>query len=913
MTLFFAAVVVWLVFDRFALRKKLVELQRVVAQLSVHHAGDALKGDMPDASTETAHSAADVEDDASIGERKMPWGDTPVGDPDSVSASGFADDEIADVVAGQGAAQSKSSSRFVFTAEMLVRFVTWAKVNWFYMIAATSLALSGVFLIQYGVESGLLSPLVRIIAALVLGALLLGYAESLRRRGGDADGDLFAYLPSTLAAGGVVTLFAAIWGAYGLYGFLSPIVALVLLGVVGLLTIGLGWFYGPLLAAIGIAGAMASPFLIGGESDVAFVLYYYFALVTVSGLAIDALKKWAWLSAMALIVGFLAATLLYLTEPSQLHFMLFALICTIAASTIPIRSSVPHHGGAGVLETLFIRRGSERGDQIEFPTRLSWGTLAASSGLTLYAAQAGFDGFWLGMAGFGVLLIVTIFWMRGAVALSDAVILPAAGLLILGAISGPNMFLIGGARSFNPSAIWADDTTLQIYAFVGLTALASLFGAWRSLLTTEKYRASWAIFAASMAPFGALVAEFFWSPSTYLGTPNWGICLIGIAVIMAMLVQRYGSVDGDDKSRLSYALVSAMTMAAFSSMVVLDAAALTLTLAVMVFVSLALDRKFNLPLLAGLAAVGVVFVSARLLVYPGILWAIDADLWQMLFAYAGAILLLVAGVYQLRKEARDRVRGVLESAIWSLAAVFVSIVIFRWIDSLAGRQIHWALGLFSFVWLVSAANQFHRVQLGGSLAPLRRLLTITYGTLGCLLVLAALTISNPLGAREFVVGPPVVNSLLIAYGFPALVFGFSAYWFSNLGKKMLAALIVSAAFLSCVYVGLAIRHIWRGPNIRIPGMVDGELYSYTVVMMIVSSALLVLALLRRSGILRRIALLALGISAAKVFLIDAAGLAGLFRVVSFLALGLALAGLAWLDKRFGGDRTSISDEETQGS
>jgi uncharacterized membrane protein len=40
----------------------------------------------------------------------------------------------------------------------------------------------------------------------------------------------------------------------------------------------------------------------------------------------------------------------------------------------------------------------------------------------------------------------------------------------------------------------------------------------------------------------------------------------------------------------------------------------------------------------------------------------------------------------------------------------------------------------------------------------------------------------------------------------------------------------------------------------------------------------------------------IGLTVAKVFLIDASGLSGLTRVFSFLALGLSLAGLAWLNR-----------------
>jgi uncharacterized membrane protein len=41
----------------------------------------------------------------------------------------------------------------------------------------------------------------------------------------------------------------------------------------------------------------------------------------------------------------------------------------------------------------------------------------------------------------------------------------------------------------------------------------------------------------------------------------------------------------------------------------------------------------------------------------------------------------------------------------------------------------------------------------------------------------------------------------------------------------------------------------------------------------------------------------IALTVAKVFLIDMAGLSGLLRVAAFLGLGLALAALAWLDRR----------------
>src|SRR5690606_16027224 len=81
-----------------------------------------------------------------------------------------------------------------------------------------------------------------------------------------------------------------------------------------------------------------------------------------------------------------------------------------------------------------------------------------------------------------------------------------------------------------------------------------------------------------------------------------------------------------------------------------------------------------------------------------------------------------------------------------------------------------------------------------------------------------------------------------------------------------------------------------------PGVGQGELYSYTVAMMLVAAVLLLRGVILGSRERRWAAMVLIGLTIAKVFLIDAGGLTGLTRVVSFLALGLALAGVAWLNR-----------------
>lgn len=108
--------------------------------------------------------------------------------------------------------------------------------------------------------------------------------------------------------------------------------------------------------------------------------------------------------------------------------------------------------------------------------------------------------------------------------------------------------------------------------------------------------------------------------------------------------------------------------------------------------------------------------------------------------------------------------------------------------------------------------------------------------------------------------------------------------------------VVGAAYAGW-YLALEIRRLWQGRDLSVPGVLEGELYSYTLALMSVALGFLALAVLKRSEGLRRIAMAGVALTVAKVFVIDMGGLAGLWRVAAFLGLGLSLAALAWINAR----------------
>ncbi|MBR9766511.1 MAG: DUF2339 domain-containing protein, partial [Rhodobacteraceae bacterium] len=161
----------------------------------------------------------------------------------------------------------------------------------------------------------------------------------------------------------------------------------------------------------------------------------------------------------------------------------------------------------------------------------------------------------------------------------------------------------------------------------------------------------------------------------------------------------------------------------------------------------------------------------------------------------------------------------------------------------------------------------------------------------------ALTLLNPLARfGNEVLGPVLFNTLFVAYALPALFFAFMARRFTRIAGAWRLALTILAAALSVLWLGLSIRHFWRGPDLAVADVTPPELYSYTVALLLIGAGLLYRALATRSAPLRRVAMSVIALTVAKVFLIDASGLAGLIRVFSFLALGLSLAGLAFLNR-----------------
>ncbi|MGL5009626.1 MAG: DUF2339 domain-containing protein [Paracoccaceae bacterium] len=766
----------------------------------------------------------------------------------------------------------------------------WLRLNWIYAISAASLGLAGIFFVQYGMERGLLPPAARVIMGILFGAALVAVGEWLRRRHGDEGETTTLYLPSVFSGAGLVSIFAALLAARHLYGLITPEVAFAGQLFTAALAVALGWFYGPLLAAVGLIGAALSPFIVGGGSDAAPWLYAYFALITAVGLGVDAVRRWGWVAILSLILGYGGAFLMMGAGAGDTGWSVFLIVIAAMAVVIPPLALTPRHPGPFTLQTLLGQSGTNGPG---FAVRLALGSAIASTVFLCLQTAARTEFPLLAPLMLAAMAVAYLLWARRAEGLADVGVVPALGFLAA-------VLLQSGTGQ--PAA----EGQLFVTLIVAMAVAISMAAAWRALRQQDwLLDLMFGLTAVLTAALTVAMIELFWMPARFIGDYVWATHIIGVAALMTGLATRFAAVDQGDMRRTAHAVLAALSLIALAMFLLTTATALTLALAVLVVVAAALDRRFGLPEMGVFIQVGVAVLTFRLLADPGLDWALEGPIWAVILAFAGSIAAMIAARWLVAPRERALTMAVLESAAAGLAAIFANVLITRWLipEVQMGQQIsHWQATLSALPWLVLMLAQLYRLGVSYMFRGLRLALACIAGVIAAGFLVVAVFPQNPLFAyspddlQALVQGPPIIDSLFLAYAMPGLILLAARLWLSNLDARISLVFLGIGAALLALYAGLEIRRLWQGNWLGGPGVEQGELYSYTIALMLLGAGLLFEAMRKGSTLLRRMAMGVIGLVIAKVFLIDAAGLTGLTRVFSFLGLGLSLAGLAWLNR-----------------
>ncbi|WP_169819427.1 DUF2339 domain-containing protein [Pseudohongiella acticola] len=744
--------------------------------------------------------------------------------------------------------------------------------------------LAGIFMVRYSIEQGLLGPTARITLALLTGVGLHGVAEWLRRR---SSGPVDAL--AALAGGASMTLFAALLAALHLYQMLPPLLAFALLALVALLTMALAVIHGPMMAIMGLISAYAIPLLVDtGSGNVSGVLAY---TLVISAAAIVLMhfvyRPWLWFSMVAGSLCWWALSLLT-SEPEAVRGLYLAALTYLVAAG-PRRDWTLMQPGAMHAFSDFRSKLLAGRSVAEAPVALTLLLIVLAFAVSIYATPISGSAIYY-WTPFVVLLFflgrhnTTVSWLPWLSLGLQTVAWIGIGIRA----DGEGFRLVGYAQSIQ--------TEFMLYAG-WMTALYVGLALWVLRIHTHKTR--WLSLA--------LLAPLIWLTLSYLLAPVLSGSLLW-ACISVILGASYLALAGMRLKRsLNTAATAWMVIAghfAYSLAVTIlfSEASLTLALSTQLLSLAWVNWRFELPYMNLLIKAMLAIVIARLTFNPW-LFTYPADIHWSLWSYGGSA--LFCGLAAWRTDKALPLRRWLEAATLHLLVLTLWAETRYWLydgDIFAVQFNLLEAAINTALWSSLGLVYHFRSTTSQDLKPLYILLSKILLILSLVMYGLVLTILNPCWSNEPVATTPVFNVLLPAYGFPVLISALACRLFSQASclhepafKRYSAAICALAAF---VFVSMEIRHLWQGQLDLSAQTGNAELYTYSVVWLVMAVATMLAGAARYGRRVYQAGLALLVVVIGKLFLVDMADLDGMLRVASFMGLGLCLLGLAYLYQKF---------------
>ncbi|HYE00075.1 MAG TPA: DUF2339 domain-containing protein [Alphaproteobacteria bacterium] len=774
--------------------------------------------------------------------------------------------------------------------------------RWLVWLGGLALALSGLFLVRYSVESGLLGPGARLLIGLLLGAGLTVAGEALRRRPDIVPTRMsWSHIPAAVTAAGLLTLFASLYGGYALYGLIPPFVAFAGLAAVALLAQGLAILHGPLLGLLGLVGAFAAPALVASDAPSLIGLLIYLQLVLAASLGVIRYTGVVWLAWAALAFAGAWPVLWMAGErpsPGDGALLgLYALALLGQFLTLP-RPAAARSAGAPLNP-----RGLSPADRLALAAGLV--------GTALLGFVAEYDGHAVGSVATALVFIATAPVLGrlqqglqhfAAFALLLALWLAATWPLPAFIPERPPLVTIAGVPLGRmPGPLVPAELGGYLGLVLGLMAGYGLLAG--RLLVGAAHPGLWAALSAGGPVLLAILA---YGRAAELDVDlQWALgflALAGAAVLGAGWARRLMPPERHDAAVAAYS-AAAVAAVSLGLAALLREAWLSVALSLQLPALALIHRRLPVAGLRWLALAVAGLVLVRLLGNPFLLDYDHGWNWA-LYAYGVPALSFHLAWRLFRRDGDGLLETVLESGRLAFA-VLLAMSQIRYL--VQGRYDAPALALvelagYTAVWIATAT-----LLLRASAATPRPVLVWGWRILAGLAA-AALVFGHLLALNPFVTeadwpldAPPLLNPLFPAYALPAgLLLGF-AWQAARQGLGRLAAGAgLAAVGLGFVYVTAEVRLAFGGFTYEgVPHeSLQAESYAYSAVWLLYALALFGLGLWRRFVRLRQLGLGLVLLTVVKVFLIDMAELDGLLRVASFLGLGLSLIALGWVYQRF---------------
>jgi uncharacterized membrane protein len=765
--------------------------------------------------------------------------------------------------------------------------------QWAVWVGGIAVALGGIFLVRYSIEQGLLGPRVRVALGALLAIALVAAGEWARRteRLSGLSGLPQAHIPSVLTAAGTTVAYADVYAAYGLYEFLAPGAAFILLGLVALATLAAALLHGPALAGLGLVGAYTAPILVASAQPNYWTLYIYLAVVTAAAFALARLRMWRWLAVTALAFSFawtypgFAQRELAVLLPHAFHAVAgFALAAALIVSGLLYGPSADPGRidgvSSGSLATYLVAAASiavaGRHDPVALTTFV---VLAAAAVAIAWRAEAA-------AAAVPIAAVLAAFVIaRWALDLD-------IGHLV--APSGPVM----GAVPEPPKADVGWHLTLG-------TGLAALFGVTGFLAQGRSERPIvpmlWSA-SAVFAPLAMLAALYYRIAKLEPSVPfaASGLALALMFAFATEALDRRAPRPGQAAAGALFATGCVAALALALTMV-LEKGWLTVALALMVpGIAWVSDQRPLLALRLLAAAVGVL-----VLVRIGWELRLVRDIgttpifnWLLYVGGVPAAAFWLGG-HLLRRRADDGPARMIDGGALVLTVLVVFLEIRHYINR--GDVYRASAGLTELALQVCVGLAMtiglERLRLRtGSVVHNVGALVIAALTLAAI-VLGLLLVENPLLSGR-PVGGSFVNLILLGYALPALLAGVLALLTRGVRPQPYsAAAAVTAVALALAYLTLEVRTLYHGEVLTRAPTSDAEQYTYSAVWLAFGVVLLAVGVLLRSQPVRFASAAVVILTVLKVFLVDMRDLTGIYQGLSFIGLGIVLLGIGWLYQR----------------
>jgi len=766
--------------------------------------------------------------------------------------------------------------------------------RWVVWVGGIALFLGGIFLVRYSIEQDLIGPGVRIFLGALLALALIAGGEWTRRkeRFSGFQGLPTAHIPSILTAAGTAVAFATVYAAYALYNFIDPPLAFVLLGIVALATLAAALLHGPALAGLGLVGAEITPVLVSTGKPNYWALYIYLAVVTAATFALARARLWRWLAVTAIVFGVLW------------------MFPGIDDARVPSLGPHAFHAVVGyALAAALIVAGLLYGPPADRDNvdPISSGALAAY----VFAAAALVIAWHHDPLPFSVLALlafatVAIAWRSDAAAAAVPAVAALAVMVVIAWSVRPVMeYLIvpGG-----PTAGAIPDPARAYTGFhlvVG-ALFALLFGGAGFLAQGRSERPLvpllWAA-SGAITPVAILVALYYRVSGWERSIPFAGLALL-LAALFAVATEqlsRRAPRPGGAAAQAIFA-TGAIASLALTLTFALEKGWLTVALALMVPGIAWIGMQRPLPMLRWLAAVIVALVLARIGWEPRIV-GVDVGTtpifnW-LLYGYGMPALAFWVGGWLLRQRADD----VPARAVDAAAILFTVLLCFLEIR-------HYVSGGDIYEQASDLTELALQVSVGLALAiGLERLRGRTHSIIhdvGAVIIaglsLAGIVLGLMIGENPLFTGEPVggalFNLILLGYGLPA-VLAITLALIARTTRPMAyrAVAAVTSVALALMFLSLEVTRAFHGPVLTDGITTDAEQYTYSAVWLGFGVVLLLIGIAIASKPARLASAAVVLLTIAKVFVVDTAGLTGVWRALSFIGLGIVLVGIGLLYQR----------------